>query len=434
MKVNVIGYGKWVANAALGVAASWPFSDGSLAIDSIATAESGFPAEWVPMNAVSSRRNFLSAAAAIGAAALLPTPNRSLFAATAPVKPAWAGLADAIAIDTLGGPGTYDAEPYTPLTEAMLADAKASGLTAVNLTVNGASVGNYARNYEDTVREIAYWNAQIAAHPDALLLVRRASELAEAKRSRRLGLIYGFQDAAPFGENLDRLDTFWDLGVRIYQLTYNKRNLVGDGCLEPANAGLSMFGRKLVEKLNARKALIDLSHAGQRTTLDAAAMSKAPIAITHTGCAAIAPFPRNKTDEELKAVADKGGYVGIYLMPFLRGKGQPMAADLIAHLEHAIDVCGEDHVGIGSDGVISPVAVTPEFKKKFADEIADRRKRGISAPGEDPNVYTFIPDLNRADRFDRIAELLAARKHSDARIAKILGGNFARLLNEVWGA
>ncbi len=145
-------------------------------------------------------------------------------------------------------------------------------------------------------------------------------------------------------------------------------------------------------------------------------------------------MPRNKTDNELKQLADKGGYVGIYLMPFLRSKGQPMAADLIAHLEHAIDICGEDHVGIGSDGVISPVAVTSEFKKKFADEVNDRRKRGISAPGEDPNVYTFIPDLNRADRFARIAELLAARKHSDARIEKVLGGNFARLLKDVWGA
>jgi membrane dipeptidase len=386
------------------------------------------------MNPVLPRRHFLSFAAAAGAAALLPLSMRNAAAADPAAKTAGAGRGDAIRIDTLGGPGLYEAEPYAPLDAVALKDAKASGLTAVNLTVNGSSVGNYARNYDDAIREIAYWNGQIAARPEALMQVRRAADLAEAKRSDRLGLIYGFQDAAPFGENLDRLDTFWDLGVRIYQLTYNRRNLVGDGCLESNNGGLSDFGRKLVAKLNERKALIDLSHAGQRTTLDAAAASKAPIAITHTGCAAIAPYPRNKTDEELKAVAAKGGYVGIYLMPFLRSKGQPMAADLIAHIEHAVDVCGEDHVGIGSDGVISPVAVTPEFKKKFADEIADRRKRGISAPGEDPNVYTFIPDLNRADRFDRIAELLAARKHSDASIAKILGGNFARLLNDVWGA
>ncbi|MFT3792518.1 MAG: membrane dipeptidase [Rudaea sp.] len=362
---------------------------------------------------------------------MLPLSGRSA-TATAPLpKPAWGGYDDAIVIDSLGTPGIYGSEDLAPLTSTAIDDVRKSGISAVNLTVG--EVGSYSQNYNETIKNIAYWNAEIATHADALVLVRNFRDIVEAKHSKRLGIIYGFQDSTSLGEDIDRVDMFGQLGVRIYQLTYNKRNLVGDGCLEPANAGLSVFGRKLVEKLNERKALVDLSHAGQRTTLDAAAASKAPIAITHTGCAAIAPFPRNKTDEELKAVADKGGYVGIYLMPFLRSKGQPMAVDLIAHIEHAIDVCGEDHVGIGSDGVISPVAVTPEFKKKFADEIEDRRKRGISAPGEDPNVYTFIPDLNCANRFERVAELLAARKHPDARIAKILGGNFARLLNDVWG-
>ncbi len=386
------------------------------------------------MNPVLPRRGFLSLAAGAGAAALLPMPLRGAFAAAAPPETAWAGYGQAVVIDTLGSPGGAIDDDSNQLGAQDLADVRKSGLTAVNLTVNSQGVGSYLHGFDAAIGEIAYWNSQIAAHPDKLLAVLRPADLAEAKRSGRLGLIYGFQDATPFGEDLDRLDTFWGLGVRIYQLTYNKRNLVGDGCLEPGNAGLSVFGRKLVEKLNGRKALIDLSHAGERTTLDAAAASKAPIAITHTGCAAINPNPRNKTDNELKQVADKGGYVGIYLMPFLRGKGQPMAADLIAHLEHAIDVCGEDHVGIGTDGSISPVAVTEKFKKDFAKQIENRRKAGISAPGEDPNVYTFLPDLNRADRFARIAELLAARKHSDARIAKILGGNFARLLNDVWGA
>jgi membrane dipeptidase len=385
------------------------------------------------MNPVLPRRGFLSLAAGVGAAALLPYPvGRALAAAQS--TPAWSGYGQAIVIDSLGSPGGAIDDDSTQLSAGDLADVIKSGLTAVNLTVNADGIGSYARNFEGAIGEIAYWNAQIAAHPDRLLQVRRAADILDAKRTNRLGLIYGFQDAAPFGEDLDRLDTFWNLGVRIYQLTYNKRNLVGDGCLESANAGLSAFGRKLVEKLNERHALIDLSHAGQRTTLDAVAVSKAPIAITHTGCAAINPNPRNKTDEELKAVADKGGYVGIYLMPFLRAKGQPMAADLIAHIEHAVDVCGEDHVGIGTDGSISPIAVTEKFKKEFAAEVEDRRKRGISAPGEDPNVYTFIPDLNSADRFARLADLLAARKYSDARIAKILGGNFARLLNEVWSA
>jgi membrane dipeptidase len=381
------------------------------------------------MNNLLARRHFLSVLGAVSAAAFMPNALSRAMAAT--IEPTWSGYKDAIVIDSLGGPGSYIDDNSSELSKAVLDDARASGLTAANLTVSG--VGSYTRNYDETIKNIAFWNAQIAAHPDFLTQIRHASDVAAAKRDGKLGLIYGFQDATPLAEDLERVDIFLNLGVRIFQMTYNRRNLVGDGCLETGNAGLSEFGRKFIAKLNERKALVDLSHAGERTTMEAAAASKGPIAITHTGCAAIAPYPRNKTDAELRAVAEKGGYVGIYMMPFLRSQGQPMAVDLIAHLEHAIDVCGEDHVGIGTDGAISPVAVTPEFKKKFADEINDRRKRGISAPGEDPNVYTFIPDLNRADRFARVAELLSARKHSDARIAKILGGNFARLLKDVWG-
>ena len=182
--------------------------------------------------------------------------------------------------------------------------------------------------------------------------------------------------------------------MRVFQLTYNRRNLVGDGCLEPGNAGLSRFGHALVEKLNERHLLIDLSHAGERTTREAIARSNGPVAISHTGCAALAALPRNKTDTELRELAAKGGVAGIYLMPFLRAKGQPTADDLIAHIEHAIKVCGEDHVGIGSDGTISPIDFNDEFRRKHAEDVADRRARGISAPGEEPDVYTFLPDLN----------------------------------------
>jgi membrane dipeptidase len=329
-------------------------------------------------------------------------------------------------IDSLGSPGSDYDTLDTPLTDAELADVRASGLTAINLTVGGPA------SYDETVRTIAYWNAEIAAHPDVFLLVRHAADIAEAKRSGRLGIIYGFQDTNPFGEDLVRLDTFRNFGVRIFQLTYNRRGLVGDGCLEPGNAGLSVYGRKLVARLNERKALVDLSHSGERTALEAIEASTAPIAITHTGCSALVPNPRNKTDHELRKLADKGGYVGIYLMPFLRSQGQQMADDLIRHIEHAVDVCGEDHVGIGTDGNTSTTVVTPEFKKAFADDINERRKQGISAPGEQPDVYTFAPDLNSPDRFLRIGDLLSKRKYSDARIEKILGGNFDRLLKDVW--
>lgn len=371
------------------------------------------------------RRRFLSVLASASTAALWPDALAGVLAAT------WPGYREAIVIDSLGGPGTAATEELAPLGAAALNDVRTSGLTAVNLTVSG--VGSYALDYDRTIKTIAYWNAQIAEHPEVLVQVRRANEIAEAKRSRRLGLIYGFQDTTPLAEDLEGVETFWNLGVRIFQLTYNRRNLVGDGCLESGNAGLSDFGRKLIARLNARRALVDLSHAGERTTLEAIAASKLPVAISHSGCAALAPNPRNKTDQELRMLAERGGYVGIFLMPFLRIQGQPMADDVIRHIEHAVEVCGEDHVGIGTDGTISPVEVTPEFKKKFAEEVNERHKLGISAPGEDASVYTFVPDLNVSDRFQRVAALLSTRKYSDARIAKILGGNFSRLLSDVWG-
>jgi membrane dipeptidase len=339
----------------------------------------------------------------------------------------WAGYDQAIVIDALGGPGGGG---DGPLTAAEVADARASGLTAVNLTVG--ALGSGTDVFEQTFKTIGYWEREIDSHPDALMRIKSAKDLDRAKESRRLGIIYGFQDATPLGDDPDRVELFSRFGVRVIQLTYNRRNLLGDGCLEPGNAGLSRLGAQVMERMNGLGVLVDLSHCGHRTTLDGIATSKRPVAITHTGCASIADLPRNKTDEELRRLAEKGGVVGIYCMPFLRAKGQPMAADLIRHVEHAVDVCGEDHVGIGTDGGISAVELTPEYVKRFRDSVADRRRLGISAPGESEDVYTFLPDLNTPRRFETLAAMLRERGHSERRVEKILGGNFARLFREVW--
>ena len=178
--------------------------------------------------------------------------------------------------------------------------------------------------------------------------------------------------------------------------------------------------------------LVDLSHCGQRTTDEAIARRGGVVAITHSGCAALSNLPRNKNDATLRKLADRGGVVGIYLMPYLRAQGQPMASDVVAHIEHALKVCGEDHVGIGTDGAIGAVDLTAKYKADFAAEISARRARGISAPGEQPDVYTFVPDLNTPRRFDTIGALLAARGHPDRVIGKVLGGNFRRLFAEAW--
>lgn len=379
-------------------------------------------------NHVLDRREFLSSAAM---AALVASP----VARAAAPKRAFSeqAYAKAIVIDALGGPGGFepDAPPDAGLSAAALADVKASGVTAVNLTVS--SVGNGPGKFEETVTTIAFSDAEIAKHPDHFVKVLTGRDLTAAKAAGRMGLIYGFQDTSPLDGQLDRLAVFYGLGVRIVQPCYNRRNLMGDGCLEPANGGLSTLGRELVAEINKLRILLDLSHAGARTQSEGIAASKAPMAITHTGCRALVDVPRNTHDSELKALADRGGVVGIYFMPFLRASGQPHAADLIRHLEHAVDVCGEDHVGLGTDGGISGIKLDEkyaQFQRKFYE---DRAKAGIAAPGEAADVFNLVPEYNDARRFFTLANDLSDRGWSSKRVEKVLGANFARLFTEVWG-
>ncbi|MEA3387814.1 MAG: membrane dipeptidase [Pseudomonadota bacterium] len=339
-----------------------------------------------------------------------------------------------IVIDGLGGPGGFDtaARPGDPLAERFLADARRSGITAINYTVS--AVGNVPTAFEDTVAAIAAANREIADHPDVFIQVRTAADLLTAKRSNRVGLIYGIQDTAPLGTDIARrLPILQNLGVRIVQMTYNRRNLAGDGSLEPANGGLSNFGREIIAALNERRILVDLSHGGQRVHADGITASRRPPAITHTGCRNLVDNPRNTWDADLKALADKGGVAGIYFVPFLRAKGELRSEDIIRHIEHAIKVAGEDHVGIGTDGYVSRIEVTPEYQRYHRQFVSSRREAGISAPGEDPDVLMFSPDYNEPRRLEKLAHDLFRRGHSTGRVEKILGMNFARLFKEVWG-
>jgi len=371
------------------------------------------------------RREFLALAGASAVAAP--------FAARAAAGYSADAYARAIVIDSLGGPGDFDAaaSPDAPLSARAVADARASGLTAVNLTVS--AVGNGPRRFEETIANIARADQELALHPDVFMRVLAARDLRAAKDSHRLGFIYGFQDTSMLEGDLTRLELFAGLGVRIVQPTYNRRNLMGDGCLEPADGGLSLLGRELIAALDKQRLLLDLSHAGPRTIAEGIAAARGPLAITHTACRSLADLPRNTSDESLRALAAKGGVAGIYFMCFLRSSGQPHAGDLIRHIEHAVDVCGEDHVGLGTDGLISAMPLDDAFRKAHREEVARRVKAGISAPGESPDVLNVIPEYNSPQRFLLLADELAGRGWPASRIEKLIGGNFARLFGEVWG-
>jgi membrane dipeptidase len=188
-----------------------------------------------------------------------------------------------------------------------------------------------------------------------------------------------------------------------------------------------------VERLNANHVMVDLSHSGQKTCLDAARASKQPISINHTGCRALNDVPRNKTDEELRLVATRGGFVGIYFMPFLNPTSHATADDVVAHIEHAVDVCGEDHVGIGTDGPVTAIDDLEAYKTHLAAEIAARRAAGISATGERPDSFPFVVNLRGVQQFRELADRLQQRGYTTGRIEKILGRNFLRYAQDIWG-
>jgi membrane dipeptidase len=329
---------------------------------------------------------------------------------------------NAIVIDSLAAPFT-DPEKM-PSAEALTA-VRHSGITAVNWTISEPT-------FEGTINSFASVEALVEKFPDAFTIVRQHSDIARAKRESKIGILLGFQYTQFLEEDPARIELFRKLGVRIMQLTYNNRSAFGDGCLEPSNAGLSKAGVAALQKMNEIGVAVDLSHSGYRTTSEGIATSAKPVLITHSGCTAVYQHPRSKPDDILKALADRGGYMGIFLMPYLAASPiVPTREHVLSHLLHAINICGADHVGIGSDGAIEKVVLTSEQKASFDADIARRKKLGIGAPGEDR--FPYLPDLNGPDHMEVIATELAKRGQPSAVIEKVLGANFQRVLAEIWG-
>ena len=371
-----------------------------------------------------SRRSFVTNSAVCALTGLIPV--RFAFAED------WTGYDRAIVIDGLGAPGNSATKSGEPLPDMNLENIRQSGLTAINVTILPVGSTPPDTAFVQAVREILFWESQIDRSPQRLARIRTVADISAAKESKRTGLIYGFQDGVAFETDLTRLKDLHRLGIRIIQPTYNRRNLLGDGCMELADAGLSRTGMESIQRMNEIGILVDLSHCGRRTAAEAIKTSTRPVAFTHTGCAALANHPRNRTDDELRVVADKGGVSGIYIMPYLNNGHQPTAENVIAHLEHAVSVAGEDHVSIGTDGGVSPEVIDDAFRKRFAENVRARRDAGIAAPGETEDGFLFATDLNTPRRFETIALMLSKRGHSGNRIEKILGRNLVRVFSEVW--
>jgi membrane dipeptidase len=301
-----------------------------------------------------------------------------------------------------------------------------SGVTALKSTLGGA-IGDFAT----AVADIAAAQQLMEKRADLFLNVRTHGDFERARKEKKLGVIYSFESPNMLEDKIERIELFRGLGVRVMQLNYNRRTPFGVGCLDGDTDGLTDLGRQAIAKMNEIGVALDLSHSNTKTTAEGIAASTKPPLITHAGCRAVYMHPRNKEDREMKALADKGGVIGIYMLPYLtESPKQPMLSDYLQHLEHALKICGEDHVGVGSDVPFFPVDDSDLEEMKKATE--KRKADGIAAPGEDRPTY--IPDLNTPRKMELIADGLLKRGHKSGVVEKIMGANFKRVFGEIWTA
>ena len=323
-----------------------------------------------------------------------------------------------------------------------------AGVTVGSATYAGPHPPDGA--FETSVRSLTQGRATIDALGDDLRLVLTAGDLEQVFKDRVHGIIFDFQDTISIGGDLDRLNVFYDMGLRIVQLTYNLRNLVGDGCTERYKTGLTYFGIEVVERLNELKMMVDVSHCSQQVGWDALEFSKSPVIVTHSTSNAVCYHDRGKDDDLAKAIADGGGYFGVAAIAgFLRDDTNATLDDFADHVEHLVDVMGIDHVGIGSDkcgpgpGTETMFEFPPEmgpFSTSYLfNEDADPRSRpqGFDWSGFRPEHRLSdqhrMPDFDQPTDWPNITVKLAERGFNDEELRKLLGLNFLRVFRDIVG-
>jgi membrane dipeptidase len=311
--------------------------------------------------------------------------------------------------------------------DAQIARMKASGVTAVNWTVCLPWHGLVG-----TLREIAAGIEVIESHADDLLLVRTAGDIRRAKREGKIAIIFGPQNARQCEEGLFCFRIMHGLGIRIIQLTYNERNIYGDGVAEPDGAGLSVAGRLAIEEMNRLGIVLDLSHCGDRTTLQGIEASSQPVIISHANARALHPSPRNKTDEHLRALAERGGVIGLSLWsPMLAFDHWPTLDDFVRHVDYVGNLIGLEHVAIGSDHNES--ADRAEWTWNSSKK--EGRFPSVTARMGDWYVYDTrcAKDGSSITDFPRLAQAIGKLGLTDSELEGVLGGNFVRVFEQVWG-
>ena len=375
-----------------------------------------------------SRRGFVAAAgAAVGAAIPFPMINRGYYTLGAATPRRYSRRAvdlvrKSLVVDMLA-PLVIDIDPGAwskPLTPKAAAEFRASGITGFH---NAYGLGG-PDAYAQVLQFMAGWQNFAGRNPDVFAIIGSVAELDRAKASGRAGVIMGVQNADHFRTAKDVLE-FYQLGQRCSQLTYNSQNRIGGGSTDRIDGGVSDFGVSIITAMNEVGMLVDVSHSGDRTTLDAVSLSPVPIAFTHSNCRAIAGHPRTKTDEAIRSLGAKGGVMGITGVRQFVSKTDPTNIRNIGdHIDHVVKLTAIEHVGIGSDADLNG------YDDMRPDQYAKLK-------GAYKASYAFRDKID-VDGFDHpqkvfdLTEELIRRRYSDANIGLVLGGNFRRLLGATW--
>lgn len=294
----------------------------------------------------------------------------------------------------------------------------AGGLTAANCTCS------VWENFQATMNNIAQWKRWFVQYPDRLLQVRGTADIRRAKQQGQTGIILGFQNTSAFEDNIGYVQLFKELGVGIVQLTYNTQNLVGTGCYESRDTGLSDWGKEVLWEMNRVGILCDLSHVGPQTSADAVRESKVPVVYSHCLPLGMKNHPRNKSDDQLRAVADKGGLVGVTMFPpFLKNGAQSTLGDYLEAIAYVINLIGEDHVGIGTDFT---EGYDDEFFRWITHDKGNARQLTQFGTIQNPEGIRRLRD------YPNLTDAMQRAGWSSGRIEKVLGLNWLKILDEVW--
>jgi membrane dipeptidase len=372
------------------------------------------------------RRRTLQAMAGALAAFALPLDAAQTAASQDPKNKYSSKVLDlvqrALVIDMLA-PLKLDFRPEAyalPLTDSEAAMFRSCGITGFH---NSVGVGG-ASAYDDALEFIAAWSGFVGRNTHVFTLVGKADDLEAAKAKQKIAVIMGLQNADEFREPKD-VKAFYELGLRCAQLTYNTQNLIGSGSTERVDGGISDYGVEIIKSMNEVGMLVDVSHSGDKTTLDAIELSPKPIAFTHSNCRALNNHPRLKTDEAIRKLAAKGGVMGITgVRMFVKDKEPTTIEDIVDHIDHVVKLVGIEHVGIGSDSDLMGYDHMPpdqykQLKASYKSSYAFRDKIDTDGFDHPRKVY----DLTAA---------LIRRGYSDSNIQAVLGGNFRRLLGTTW--